>query len=440
MRAKTRLLWLVYSIAVTGCSMFSYTNNPINRTNSQVAKASIEIVEPRGKFKDTLVILSLSGGGSRAAYWSAATMLALEKVFAEEGINLLQEVDAISAVSGGTLPAAYYAISTEPDDPPETAPSNRIWDEPTVKELMTRNYVLKWVGNWFWPTNMAKFWFTDYDRSDIMAQTLADNLFDKRIIGEDLTFGEMNFHRPNIILNATNGTSDKSEDKAQYKFGSPFTFTAEDFKQIESDINDYSISRAVMASAAFPAAFNYMTLKDFSERDQDKYIHVFDGGNFDNLGLHSVQRVIDTSKDKFKKIIVILVDSYTDSPGIDSAEADARGFFDYAVDLNFLDSLNSLLEVSRKRVLDIFKNNIKELDEISTLFYHLQFADIEDKPLRKALNMIKTDFKISPENSQYIDQAVARLIVKENPCLQAIKTILTGENGHGQPQYCQWRQ
>ena len=61
------------------------------------------IAQPRGQ-EDVLVILCLSGGGSRAAWFSAATMLRLERVVDE--INLLHEVDVISSVSGGGLPAA----------------------------------------------------------------------------------------------------------------------------------------------------------------------------------------------------------------------------------------------------------------------------------------------------------------------------------------------
>ena len=79
------------------------TNLPANRPLqagrlAPDCRATFEIQQPRGE-KDVLVILCLSGGGSRAAWFSAATMLRLEKVV--DGINLLHEVDVISSVSGG---------------------------------------------------------------------------------------------------------------------------------------------------------------------------------------------------------------------------------------------------------------------------------------------------------------------------------------------------
>ena len=74
------------------------------------SRATFDIRDDRGE-KDVLVLLALSGGGSRAAYFSGAVMLRLQQVFTD--LDLLQEVDVISAVSGGSLPAAYYAVSRD---------------------------------------------------------------------------------------------------------------------------------------------------------------------------------------------------------------------------------------------------------------------------------------------------------------------------------------
>ncbi len=52
-----------------------------------------------------------------------------------------------------------------------------------------------------------------------------------------------------------------------------------------------------MATASFPAAFNNKTLKNFSENQvKDSYLHVFDGGNHDNLGLSSVEEIIERNQ------------------------------------------------------------------------------------------------------------------------------------------------
>ena len=279
-----------FVFCLNGCSVFSHYSHTNIKLNEPIvkSKASFIVGEDRGNHQKTLVILSLSGGGSRAAYFSASIMLALENVFKQDNLNILKEVDIISSVSGGSLPAAFYVTSKDLEDESEKMRFNQIWDQETVTNLMSLNFRRKWLVSWFWPTNIVKFWFTAFDRSDIMAQTLADSLFDKKFYGFDLKFKDINHTRPNLVLNSTNGTIGD--------FSSIFTFTQEQFEQkINSDINEYKVSRAVMATASFPGAFNYMTLKDFHS-DDDKYVHVFDGGNSDNLGLKSVEKIIEKNK------------------------------------------------------------------------------------------------------------------------------------------------
>lgn len=479
-----------------GCASFSHTNIELKRSYEQTklkeTKATFCVTNDRGKYKDdevkkALVILSLSGGGSRAAYWSASVMLALEKVFSD--VNILEEVDIISSVSGGSLPAAYYAISKDENDLGEVE-SNRLWEYDTVTKLMKKDYRSKWLWNWFWPHNIFKYWFTAFDRSDIMAQTFADNMFDKMPLGHDLSFDDINPERPYLVINSTNGTEEC--------FSDVFTFTHDDFMKIKSDIGDYDISRAVMASASFPSAFNYMTLKDFNTCDR-KYVHVFDAGSADNLGLTSVEKIIDRNKDTYNKIIVILVDANTKSTGVNKKDYDARNFIDYYVDLNFLDSVDTLMSENRWSKITNLNNKLKGLNDgtleeykpnvevgkdrkdrkvceynndregrkfceymkqerlrkdmngregknrrYETIFYHITFDDIndddnhEDSNLWDRLNAISTDFRINEAGTKAIDKAVNTLIIKDNTCLKTIKDILLGNPTTRDNPYCRW--
>lgn len=479
---KNLTIWLL-SLLLFGCTSFAYTNKRITPNEIYSGRASFEIKEDRGN-KNVLTLLALSGGGSRAAYFSGSVMLRLQDVFKD--INLLKEIDLISSVSGGSLPAAYYCISMdpqgftsvplkgsfnysqlsaslktkvtysennrllgfkgpmEPRDAEELSEalsdrkddesiaklqrssqqkvrSHRPWDERTVKRLMARNYLYKWIGNWFWPTSVLKYWFTSYDRSDIMAQTFSDNLYDRRTFGYDLRFRDLNPERPYLIINATDATEERFDcNNSKRHFGEVFTFTDEDFKsQLHSNINRYKISRAVMASAAFPAVFNYMTLRDYCNR---RFVHVFDGGNSDNLGLKSLKKVIELNRDKYKKVIVILVDSHVEAKGIDNKKYDPRSLFSYVMDMNMMDSFDSLLESNRTNLLKEFSND----DTIE--FWHIHFNDVKDEDLKKKLNKIPTNFKISKSKEKdhvtMIDRAVNDLISKKNPKLDLIRRIL----------------
>src|SRR5688500_3478893 len=51
--------------------------------------------------------IAISGGGSRFANFAAAAMFQLQK------LGLLQKADYISSVSGGSMTAAYYCVSTD---------------------------------------------------------------------------------------------------------------------------------------------------------------------------------------------------------------------------------------------------------------------------------------------------------------------------------------
>lgn len=433
---------LLSILLATGCSSLNATRNskltPCEIPRS--TKASFVITKDRGVAREkkienqTLVILALSGGGSRAAYWSSEVMLNLAEVFKAEGpgyLDLLKEVDVISSVSGGSLPAAYYVISEDKDDIYGNVASERSWDRETVRDLMANDYITRWFYNWFWPSNIAQYWFTAFDRSDIMAQTFADNLFDVSMTGWDLKFKDINEDRPNIILNATNGTGTQ--------FGDSFTFTDDTFHtKLNSQLSEYDIAWAVMATASFPAVFNYMTLEDFSVSSKYKYVHVFDGGNTDNLGLVSARKVINTNIEKYNKFVVILVDSYTKTSGLKKSTADARKLFDFVVDTNFLDSTDSLLKRARDGLIKDMEDYLERLGKKS-VFYHIQFDDIEFKPRRDALHLIPTNFKIRKKNRRRLEYAASKLIVAENECLKLIKSVVLDNDKLGNTfKYCQW--
>jgi len=418
---SARCIVILLAVVITGCSAFSHTNIP-EEGEVPESRATFNIDTSRGN-DDTLFILAFSGGGSRAAYLSASVMLALDK-----RDNMLGKVDAISSVSGGSLPAAYYVISSDA----EPAKYGRLWNEDTVRDLMSRNYTARWFGNWFWPNNIGKYWFTAYDRTDIMAQTLADNLYDTIPRGHDLKMGDLLPDRPYLILNATNGTNDH--------FGESFTFTTEDFATIHSDLQDYELARAVMGTATFPGVFSYMTLANYATGTDKKpqYTHIFDGGNSDNLGIKSVSRILRTLDEEgksYKRLIVMLVDAYTGKSGVSNDDARSRKPLDLVIDTNFIDATDSLLASNRGGNLISFKEELtKRVDgnpELAkrAVFYHLQFAD--SNKYKKKLWKIPTNFTISEDNACLIEKFVNEIMDQDNTCLSAIKTILSGGSYEG---------
>jgi hypothetical protein len=348
---------------------------------------------------------------------------------------------------------------------------------------MSNDYRDRWIGNWFWPDNILLYWFSTYDRTDMMAQTLADSLFDTRIVGEDLLFRHLNPARPNLVLNATQGSSNTG---TMGSFGQPFTFTQDDFNRIGSSIDDYELARGVMASATFPGVFNFMTLRNFHAAGAKEYVHMFDGGNSDNLGLTSIKRAIwqtykDGKLEGYSKIVVILVDAYTDSSGVNSRLDDPRHWYDYIVDTNFVTATDSLLAKNRDSLVNEFDTrhifpygdglpagmdtalSDKKQREMTLacnkffawegpadaardctatdwgklnhaisgklVFRHIQFQDIDDPYLRNQLNNISTDFKLFGDKDPITKLDAKEAIICAVPTLVGTKGRTSCANG-----------
>ncbi|MBC7956507.1 MAG: patatin-like phospholipase family protein [Cytophagales bacterium] len=555
-RFTLSLVMFVAAIALSACASYSHTNHPlapaaaasaasISAPTPTPTRATFAVSGERGNPR-VLMFLALSGGGSRAAYFSAATMLRLQTLFAD--VDLLNEVDVMSSVSGGSITAALYAATRDTELlsptlaaalPAQTAGTPlagrikvdaqsqalrcsaplaadelahlntllpllgaelrrldtlcrqaplghlREWDKTTALELTRRNYLTRWVGNWFWPSNIARYWFTAYDRSDIMAQTLADNLYGTRLLGANISLGGLNPTRPYLLINATTAADQDAPGiiaADEYAFGSVFTFTEQDFRdRINSDIGRYSLARAVMASSAFPLIFPSQTLQDhrpgalqtYCQDDREgelkcthkQYLHVFDGGNSDNLGLKSIKRALFQMEVDGRlthdRIVVLLVDAFTRPHGASRLSPDPRGTVGLLLDANLSDAVDSLLQNNRAKLLGEFdsarlrwtdgdcKPETRELP--STLckalserpdaalnlterlvFYHFGFDDVvaadpKHAPLKRKLDTIPTSFKLATGDARLLDEAVDAVITPTNPCLQQIRALVLAE-------------
>ncbi len=68
---------------------------------------------------------------------------------------------------------------------------------------------------------------------------------------------------------------------------------------------------------------------------------------------------------------MILVDAFKESKGVHDEDYDARKFLDNAVDLNFIDSLDSLLATNRLTKIDRFKTILYGYANHETICDHI---------------------------------------------------------------------
>jgi len=261
-----------------------------------------------GQSDDLLVVLAISGGGMRAAALGYGALEELRRT--EVTVNgvkrrLLDEVDVISAVSGGTLPATYYGLRGE-----------KTFDE-FEQRVLSRNLERELAWRIVTPTNWFRLPSGTFGKSDLFAELYNETVFD------GATFGDLRrANGPFVIINGTDVTT-----------GARFNYTQDQFDAICADLSQVTLGRAVATSTALPPLLTPITLENRGgtcgrkapswqaaaeaasagsetpgrallraralqsyEDPARPYVHLFDGGLSENLGLAEVLRAFEIQK------------------------------------------------------------------------------------------------------------------------------------------------
>ncbi len=296
--------------------------------------------------------LAISGGGSRSANFAAACMFQLQR------LGILQKVNYISSVSGGSLPAAYYCVH------------DQRWNPSDAQVALSHPFAGDVIVKIFLPWNLFGLGFTDLSRSDLLADSFCETLF--RIDGKNLTFADLRADRPHLLINATDLQS-----------GRRFVFCNESFDDLNSDLARYPLADAVAASSAVPVVLHSVVLRDFSTVF-GQYHHLIDGGIVDNLGVQSLVEVYQaqsrqatdqgTSPPYPAGAILIVIDAKTPFDGNVSDKGS----------IGVIDSLKAAIGLSSTVLLNRASNaTLSELivhnspDEISAGQLRAQIAQLE---------------------------------------------------------------
>lgn len=322
-------------------------------SNSVLSSQKLEVEQ-----QIPFVRLAISGGGSRSANFAAAVMEELDRY------GFLENVTAISAVSGGTLPAAYYALHK----------NDRDWNWRRLRELMRTNFYNEFLWKHFNPWGLLNYIFTEYNRSDMMADVFDDILFHRS------TFGDLPAGPPQLIINAT-----------AFPGGQPWRFTEQNLRSINSRFDTYPIARAIAASTSVPGIFNGIPLRNYQTAGSYTYIHLLDGGIEENLGLQTLLDMYrqsvqtpsmywyDEKSTPIKACFIFLVDSFPDMQkpyGHETAlhRRDLRSHSDFIIDRNLMSALDIMSNNAHTRTLDALSPTRRYLEDpyftITYYFYN----------------------------------------------------------------------
>lgn len=446
-------------LVAIGCTTTPEYNRPLTQY-SPTYGYRFQNLEPGENSDDLFVILTFSGGGTRA---SALSLGVLEKLAATQiewngrKCRLLDEVDVISSVSGGSFTSAYYGMF-----------GDRIFtDFPESLYRKNNSMLIKLVLSL---PNMVKQASPFYSRTDTAANQYATGQFENKTFGDLLA----NKKRPFIMINSTD-----------MGIGRQFSFTQDYFDLLYSDLNSYPLGYAVAASSAFPGAFSELLLKNFAKgsdfvfppwykqqldlndrvtpqyrtasdyyayTDPKKiYVHLSDGGVSDNLGLMPILGnlndpshpmglipVIPAAK-KEQKIVIIVVNaagrppdtlSYRgETPGIfkilGTAGSTPMGWFTEAqlaflrLQIQYMEGMTAPLDgtapppgTNAARVAN---------GEAPRKFYfsEITFARIEEDEDRTFFQTVPTSFTLTPEAVDRL-RAVGGSLLESDPAFQRL--------------------
>jgi NTE family protein len=298
---KSRLLQvmlfaIVLILLTSGCAHY-----PLNEALEQYDPGSgyrgKNMVDTESS-NDLLMYLTFSGGGTRAAAFSYGLLEELKKtevmIHGKEAL-LIDEVDVISAVSGGSFTAGYYGLF-----------GDQIFLDFESKFLKKNISGALSSRMFFNPYNWARLFSPTFDRSDLAAEYYNKYVFDGG------TFGDIASRKgPMIHINTTDMVT-----------GIRMSFNQGSFDVICSDVSSFPVARAAAASSAVPVLLTPVTLRNYGgtcgfempevlkkvlkEHDttkrqfhyvnnlkpyldakKKKYLHLVDGGVADNLGLRT---------------------------------------------------------------------------------------------------------------------------------------------------------
>ncbi|MDO5069716.1 MAG: patatin-like phospholipase family protein [Neisseria zoodegmatis] len=388
---------------------------------------------------DTFVVLIFSGGGTRAAALGYGVLEELKKQQVNIGgkqKSLLDNVDMVYGVSGGSVLAAYFSMHGA-----ETVPAFE-------RRFLKQNFQRQFTKQLFSLANVPRLTSPEYGRGDLLQEQFENTLF------RDATFGDLDRNRkgPFAVISATDMAA-----------GSRLDFTQEYFDMMCLDLSQMRIARAVAASSAVPLVFSPITLNNnggkcgyavpeevrkaaaesskglqrqtqrefvqsylqYNDSTKRPYIHLLDGGLTDNLGLRGLLDVADArsssmlqrqlADERIRRIVIINVNAQNKiSSSIDQSAAVpgladvVSAIIDIPIDKYsqeslrrfraFADQWNESTRTGRNR------------NQTGMYFVSLNLRELPESQLRKNVLNIPTTFYLPPNDINDLKSAARALL------------------------------
>ena len=390
LRGRTLSRWLaVLALASASCTAIDPPPASPPEFRPLHTRATLHLGEKEladGRF----VGLAFSGGGSRAAVFGAAVMKELDR------LGVLQQVDVLSAVSGGALPAASYALEGYRDFNFQNG----------FAELVGRDFQGAMLGPWYTvPQNAIRYALTDRIPAEQVIRVLDDRLF------RGATFADLNPSQPILLLNATDALT-----------GDPLVISDERFAALGQPLAPFSIARATYMSAAYPGVLEPLAIPSGQAEGAPSGqppLLAYDGGAADNLGIRTLMQVLNDALSKQS-----MADRFPRGCLVVAIDATGRQL---NAQRKPLSAAAALLRGHRRNVLELAGIPASQQDASmfgtfqvgmnghggTCRFWHIALRQLPDSdPLGDRVTHIKTNLGLSAEDQAALVTAAARLVAK----------------------------
>ena len=435
---------------LSACNLATYQPlQTIEQLNPQSGYRMKEVIKQQDS---NLILLMFSGGGSRAAAFGYGVLEQFKHTPVKSGRqagNLLENIDLVYGVSGGSLLAAYFALQGA-----DVIPKFE-------NDFLKKNFQSEVINQVLSFSNLPRLTSPQFGRGDLLQEQL--NL----VLYRNATFADLAHKRkgPFAVISATD-----------MNIGQKITFTQEFFDGLCLNLNDLEIARAVAASSSVPLIFSPLTLNnnggncnytipelailEASERDgglksknieevknilslyqnskERPFIHLVDGGLTDNLGLSSLTDIYDVMGQEkiyrkalesgLKRIVVINVNAQNEVTSEIDQSADVPGVTDVVnTIINVPIDRNTQITLRRFREFaEQWNKNMRKIpapDRVELYFVSLSLKDLPESPLRKEVLNISTSFYLPASDINKLKRAAQILLENSTEYRTMLKSL-----------------
>ncbi|MEZ5660829.1 MAG: patatin-like phospholipase family protein [Burkholderiaceae bacterium] len=429
-----RAIWaLLVSMQVACASYGVIGNEPIPQPRA-ASGYSLQNFARQHAGDDTIFLVSFSGGGTRAAALSYGVLQALRDtaIVTRPTVQgrMIDLIDVISSVSGGSFTAAYFGLH-----------GDRIFED-FEDVFLRRDIQTSLIRALLNPFR----WFTSTGRTELAVQHYEDAIF------KGATYADLQRHdAPLIMINASD-----------LAYGARLTFLQEYFDLLCSDLSSFPISRAVAASAAVPILFNPIVLRNhdgcharmppwleslkdqavanveidmairglesYLDKDKRHYAHLVDGGITDNLGLRAIYDLVALGGGPRallrrlgmhapRRLVLLSVNAATvPEPQMDRSNRQP----------SLEEAANAVSDVQIHRynaaTVDLMRQSLARWAEelsgpghpVASFYIDVSLQTVKDRPILRLLNLTPTSFALSDEQVDRLT-ATGRALVLDHP-------------------------